>query len=134
MTTFLLPARIRFGGQALSHGLAKALGRADRTQGEPGERAQLLRHFELLPRGWPVAAITRAFDANDAASATWLRADPAYVRPDINGARLLACGDAFVRGHVLVRRDALVRGRHVLVRGHAFVRGAVGRARNSANA
>lgn len=94
MTTFLLPARVRFGGQALSVGLARALGRADRTQGEAGERAQLLRHFELLPRGWPVAAITRAFDANDAASATWLRADPAYVRPDINGARLLACGDA----------------------------------------
>ena len=92
--TFLLPTRARFGGQALPPALAKALGRADRIDGEAGERAQLLRHFDLLPRGWPVAAITRAFDANDAPLSAWLRADPAFVRPDINGARLLACGDA----------------------------------------
>ncbi|MUV14899.1 phosphoglycerate mutase [Noviluteimonas gilva] len=74
--------------------LAKVLGRADRTDVEPGERAQLLRHFDLLPRGWPVAAITRAFDANDVNLGAWLRADPAFVRPDLNGARLLASGDA----------------------------------------
>lgn len=92
--TFLLPARSRFGAQALPPSFAKALGRADRTDGDAGERAQLLRHFDLLPRGWPVAAITRAFDANDAPLSAWLRADPAFVRPDINGARLLACGDA----------------------------------------
>jgi hypothetical protein len=92
--TFLLPARARFGGQALTPALAKALGRADRTDADAGERAQLLRHFDLLPRGWPVAAITRAFDADDAPLSAWLRADPAFVRPDINGARLLACGDA----------------------------------------
>ncbi|NUS60983.1 MAG: phosphoglycerate mutase [Lysobacter sp.] len=92
--TFLLPARTRFGAQALPPLFAKALGRADRTESESGERAQLLRHFDLLPRGWPVAAITRAFDADDAPLSAWLRADPAFVRPDINGARLLACGDA----------------------------------------
>ena len=92
--TFLLPARVRFGGQALSPALAKALGRADRHAVDAGERAQLTRHFELLPRGWPVAALTRAFDANDVSLGAWLRADPAFVRPDINGARLLACGDA----------------------------------------
>lgn len=92
--TFLLPARVRFGGQAMSPGLATALGRADRNSADAGERAQLLRHFELLPRGWPVAAITRALDANDANLGAWLRADPAFVRPDLNGARLLACGDA----------------------------------------
>ena len=92
--TFLLPARVRFGGQALSPAFAKALGRADRDGVDAGERAQLTRHFELLPRGWPVAAITRAFDANDAPLGAWLRADPAYVQPYINGARLLACGDA----------------------------------------
>ena len=92
--TFLLPARVRFGGQSLSPAFAKALGRADRVDADAGERAQLTRHFDLLPRGWPVAALTRAFDANDAATGAWLRADPAFVRPDINGARLLACGDA----------------------------------------
>lgn len=92
--TLLLPARTRFAGLRLPDAVARALGRADRmATGEPGERAQLLRHFDLLPRGWPVAALTRNLDVGDAAPATWLRADPAWVRPDINGARLMACGD-----------------------------------------
>jgi hypothetical protein len=92
--TLLLPARTRFAGQSLPDSLARVLGRADRMPaGEPGERAQLLRHFELLPRGWPVAALTRNLDVGDAAPAGWIRADPAWVRPDINGARLMACGD-----------------------------------------
>ncbi|UHQ18976.1 phosphoglycerate mutase [Lysobacter sp. KIS68-7] len=92
--TLLLPARARFGAQALTPEVARPLGRADRQAREAGERAQLERHFDMLPRGWPVAALTRAFDADDAPLSTWLRADPAYVRPDINGARLLASGDA----------------------------------------
>lgn len=93
--TLLLPAPGRLGGLAFPGPVARVLGRADRLPaGEPGEQAQLLRHFELLPRGWPVAALTRALDGNDASLSAWLRADPAYVRPDINGARLLACGDA----------------------------------------
>ena len=92
--TFLLPARVRFGGQALPKAVAQALGRADREDRDPGERAQLLRHFDVLPRGFPVAALTRALDANDATLGAWVRADPAYVRPDLTGARLLASGDA----------------------------------------
>lgn len=89
--TLLLPSRARFAGQVLPGAIARTLGRADRSQaGEAGERAQLLRHFDLLPRGWPVAALTREFDAGDAPLSAWLRADPVYVRPDINGARLLA--------------------------------------------
>jgi hypothetical protein len=92
--TLLLPACARFAGLRLPDAVARALGRADRmATGEPGERAQLLRHFDLLPRGWPVAALTRDLDAGDAATSAWLRADPAWVRPDINGARLMACGD-----------------------------------------
>lgn len=88
----LLPARARLHG-ALPEAVARALGRADGLPpGTQGEQAQLLRHFELLPRGWPVAALTRQLDAGDAALAAWVRADPAHVRPDINGARLLACG------------------------------------------
>ena len=99
----LLPARLRLAGQPLPAASARALGRADASVGEEaGERAQLLRHFQLLPRGWPVAALTRSQDASDAASAQWLRADPAWVRPDINGARLFACGD----GLQLTREDA----------------------------
>lgn len=88
----LLPERARLPS-GLHGPVARALGRADAFEpGEPGEQAQLLRHFELLPRGWPVAALTRQLDAGDAALAAWVRADPAHVRPDINGARLLACG------------------------------------------
>jgi hypothetical protein len=91
--TLLLPAASRLQG-ALTLNVAKALGRADKTQHEPGERAQLRRYFQLIPDHWPVAALTRNLDANDAAQATWLRADPAFVSPDINGARLLAHGEA----------------------------------------
>ena len=51
--------------------------------------------FELLPNHWPLAALTRQADVGDAAGAAcWLRADPAHVRPDINGARLLAIGES----------------------------------------
>lgn len=92
--TFLLPPRTRLAGRAWPDDVAKALGRADRIPvAEAGEAAQLQRHFDLLPRGLPVAALTRQMDAGDASSGSWLRADPAYVRPDINGARLLAIGE-----------------------------------------
>jgi hypothetical protein len=103
----LLPTRERFGAQPLSQPLGRALGRADARTHASGEREQLRRHFRLLPDHWPVAALTRRADAGDAEGACWLRADPAHVRPDINGARLLACGDALA----LTREeaDALLR-------------------------
>lgn len=88
----LLPARERFAGLALRPALGRAFGRAERGDAS-GD--QLARVFDVLPRGWPAAAVTRQRDAGDAAGAQWLRADPAYVRPDINGARLLAWGPAF---------------------------------------
>lgn len=89
--TVLLPARARFGGQRFGEAFGRRLGRADRSV-EAADQAA--RAFDILPRGWPVAAVTRQRDAGDAAHAAWLRADPAYVRPDINGARLLAYGQA----------------------------------------
>ncbi len=92
--TLLLPARTRLVGQVLPPDIAKALGRADRTEGEAGERAQLRRQFQLVPDHWPVAALTRQYDAHDAAGALWLRADPARVSPDMTGARMLAYGEA----------------------------------------
>ncbi len=91
--TLLLPARFRLPGP-LPPAIGKALARADAGHGEVGERAQLRRHFQLVPDHWPVAALTRSLDAGDAALSSWLRADPAYIAPDINGARLLAYGEA----------------------------------------
>lgn len=92
--TLLLPSTRRFGAQVLSPASAKALGRADREEGlGAGRRAQLLRHFRLVPNHWPIAALTRQMDAGDAAGSAWLRADPCRVQPDINGARLLGFGD-----------------------------------------
>jgi hypothetical protein len=92
--TLLLPETRRFAGAPLPASLASALGRADRATGGSGEAAQLARHFRLLPDRWSQAALTRAADAgiDDATPHAWLRADPAYIRPDINGARLLAIG------------------------------------------
>ena len=94
--TFLLPAGERMAGLALPLPLSKSLGRADHASEPPGEQAQLSRHARLLPDRWSAAALTRVADAglDDARSAAWLRADPAYIRPDINGARLLATGAA----------------------------------------
>ena len=94
--TLLLPPGERLAGIVLPASLAKAFGRADEVAGQPGEQAQLSRHFKLLPDRWPHAALTRVADAglDDARSTAWLRADPAHIRPDINGARLLATGAA----------------------------------------
>jgi hypothetical protein len=89
--TLLLPPRARFGAQRLAPDIAKPVGQGDR---EALTGTQRNRVFDILPRGWPVAAVTRQRDANDATLGAWLRADPAHVRPDINGARLLAHGEA----------------------------------------
>lgn len=92
--TLLLPATQRFAGIALPVALARALGRADRATLDAGGQAQLSRHFRPLPERWSPAALTRVADAGaeDAVPNAWLRADPAWIRPDINGARLLATG------------------------------------------
>lgn len=94
--TLLLPERTRFGAQRLSESTGQWLARADaqRREGAEHHRSQLARCFDVLPRGWPVAAATRQQDAGDAAHSAWLRADPAFVQPDINSARLLAYGQA----------------------------------------
>ncbi len=93
--TLLLPAASRLGRQRLSAAAAKALGRGDRlADGEAGRRAQLLRHFPLRGEDWPIAALSRQAEVGDAAGACWLRADPVWLRPDINGVRLLAHGEA----------------------------------------
>jgi len=92
--TLLLPARARLPGALPADAVAHALARADRAQGAAGERAQLQRHFTLDAEPWPVAALTRQLDAGDAAGASWVRADPAFVVPDMHGARMMAYGEA----------------------------------------
>lgn len=90
----LLPPRDRLAGALPAQPrLARWLGRGDRAQGEAGGRAQLLRHFDVLPRGLAVAALTRELDRRDASLNAWLRADPAHVRADMGAGRLLACGE-----------------------------------------
>ncbi|MGV8931551.1 MAG: phosphoglycerate mutase [Luteimonas sp.] len=93
--TFLLPAVAAFGKQRLADDIARVLGRADRLPpAAAGRREQLRRHFDLPGEAWPIAALSRQQLMGDAADALWLRADPVHVRPDINGVRLLAYGDA----------------------------------------
>lgn len=90
----LLPALAKFAGQPLPQALGKALGRAERATLDAGEAAQLLRNFDALSRTWPHAALARVADAglDDALLGPWLRADPAHLRADINGVRLLGVG------------------------------------------
>lgn len=102
--TFLLTTRARLAGQPVPAELGRWLARGDCTTFEGPAAAQL---FDVLPRGWPVAAVARARDAGDAAGACWLRADPAFVRAEINGARLLAHGEAL--GLDRAQADALLR-------------------------
>jgi len=101
----LLPPRERLPDPAGP--LATAIGRAERLPAsEAGQRAQLERHVALLPRRWPMAAITRQLDVGDAAGAHWLRADPAYVEADLNAGRMLACGNL---GLTATEAEALLR-------------------------
>lgn len=96
--TLLLPARSRFPASPLPDDVARALGRAERSRVDAGERAQLQRHFQLQPADWPVAALTRQLDVGDAHDGVWLRADPANVVPDMHGARMMGHGDTLRLG------------------------------------
>ncbi len=93
--TLLLPPRERLRrGDVLPDRLGRVLGRGDVLEaGKPGREAQLLRHFDVLPRRVPIAPLTRQLDAGDGAYGAWLRADPAHVRADLGRARMLACGE-----------------------------------------
>lgn len=57
-----------------------------------GREATVRAGFQFLGTEVPYAALSRSLDANDAAGALWLRADPACVVADAVTARLLACG------------------------------------------
>ncbi|MEO9080435.1 MAG: phosphoglycerate mutase [Rhodanobacter sp.] len=85
-----LPARQSF---APGHPLHDRLRRADRLgDGAAGYLGGLGEYFAGVDASLPAAAITREFLVGDAADTCWLSADPAWVQPDMTGARLLACG------------------------------------------
>ncbi|MCE5233377.1 MAG: phosphoglycerate mutase [Mizugakiibacter sp.] len=86
----LLPPYAQCAGIAA---LAQLLARADRlADAAPGYAVALGEYFRWPGATLPAAALLRQRAVGDAEGATWLCADPAYVRPDINGARMLACG------------------------------------------
>jgi len=107
--TLLLAARSRFAVAALPDEVARALGRAERSEHAAGERAQLQRHFHVQGASdaldaagggaMPAAALTRQLDAADAAGHVWLRADPAHMVPDMHGARMMGYGDTLRPSH-----------------------------------
>ena len=85
-----LPALAHFEPE---HPLRQLLARADRlASGTAGYLAGLNDYFQGVDANLPAAALTRDYIAADAAGFTWLSADPAWVQPDLNGVRLLACG------------------------------------------
>lgn len=91
--TLLLPERRRLPQDGVPT-LARWLARGDRlADAEPGRDAALRACFEFIGTAVPAAALTRSLDANDAAGALWLRADPAWVMADAVTLRLMACGD-----------------------------------------
>ncbi|HET9836179.1 MAG TPA: phosphoglycerate mutase [Rhodanobacteraceae bacterium] len=87
----LLPPLARFDDAPL---LKRWLARGNRLPGAPrGREAALRKAFQVPGTSLPVAALLREHLAHDAGESLWLCADPAYVRVEANGARLLACGD-----------------------------------------
>lgn len=88
--TLWLPALARF---TPDHPLHRALRRADRLPDGPrGYLEGLSHYFSTRSRPLPAAALLRQHLAGDAGDAVWLSADPAWVQAEMNGARLLACG------------------------------------------
>ncbi len=85
-----LPALAHF---AVAGPLRTLLLRADRQpDATSGFLAGLHEYFPDIGSPVPAGALTREFVAHDAGDALWLAADPAWVRADINGIRLMACG------------------------------------------
>lgn len=90
----VLPRRAALAGGPRMPALERLLARGAMLAPEAdAEHPWLGRVFALPKRPWPWAALSRDSDAGDAGDDAWLRADPAHVRADIAGARLLAVGD-----------------------------------------
>lgn len=76
-----------------AHPLRQPLRRADRLKdAATGYLGGLADYFSGIETPLPAAALTREHLVHDAGADLWLSADPAWVQPEMNGARLLACG------------------------------------------
>ena len=72
--------------------LRRWLARGDRLADVPGSRDAQVRRLFHFPGGvLSIAALRHHVHAGDAAVGSWLCADPAYVRSEATGARLMAC-------------------------------------------
>jgi hypothetical protein len=92
--TLLLPRLSSLSPSASLPILERIAARATRTAPPADAEHPVFSQFFSLPqRPWPLAAITRMAEADAVGEGTWVRADPAHVRADIGGARLLAVGD-----------------------------------------
>jgi hypothetical protein len=68
------------------------LARGDRLPAMPaGHEAAVRGFFRFAGEAMPTAALRHHCHSGEAAKGAWLCADPAYVRGEANGARLLAC-------------------------------------------
>ncbi len=95
----LLPEKRRFAGQAFSSAFKKLSKKMQvETQAVSGEIAQLKRHFRITPDTWPLAALCRAEEFDDAAGFQWLRADPVYLQAEMHGARIMAWDNLALTG------------------------------------
>lgn len=76
-----------------AHPLRHLLRRADQMEdAAKGYLGGLADYFSGTGTPMPAAALTRDHLAHDAGGDVWLAADPAWVQPEMNGVRLLACG------------------------------------------
>ncbi len=90
MLHVLLPTFARCGHEPA---LRAWLVRGDRLDDAPhGYLAALTAHFRWPSGPLPAGALSRQALHGDAADDTWLCAEPAFVQPDMTGARMLACG------------------------------------------
>jgi hypothetical protein len=92
-STLLLPklSQLRGAGRSATLELLLVRGRS-LSRLEPGLRGLLSGLIENHPGPAAVAPVTALADGLGRQAATWLRADPAYVRADMAAARLLMCG------------------------------------------
>lgn len=103
----LLPPMARGGGDPA---FRRWLAHGDRLPDLQDARATLLRElFHFAGDAVPAAALRHLCHAGDAGTGAWLCADPAWVRSEATGARLMACPMADVSADEATQLAAALR-------------------------